>query len=109
QLLDRNGADRIDAVHVASAGIDVDQPLPQLHRIGLLAFRAVENGRVRLRGCDAGHAQHQHSNGDRPYPLPHRFPPARSGNAAVSPSRVAFSTPRSVISPVTSRARVTST
>ena len=40
--------------------------------------------------------------------LPLHRRPARSGNALAKPSRVAGSTPRSVISPVTSRAGVTS-
>ena len=69
-----------------------------LSRIGLFASAAAMPG---VPSSSAATAM-------RPHPLTHRFPPARSGNAAAKPSREACSTPRSVISPVTSRAGVTS-
>ena len=82
QLLDGDGADRIDAVRVAGAGIDVDQPLPQLDRIGLVALGAVEDWLVRLgrcadRACPATAPRRQ-------WPASRSLigsPPARSGNA----------------------------
>ena len=111
QLLDGDGADLHEAVRIAGAGIDVDQPLQQLDRAGLVMLGAIEDWLVRLGAMPEpppAPALHEHESAPhRPPPSPAR-PFARSGNAFANPSRVAGSTPRSVISPVTSRAGVTS-
>ena len=69
-----------------------------LSRIGLTASDAAATATVPE--ISAATAMHRNAA--------HRLPPARSGNAAVKPSREALSTPRSVIRPVTRRAGVTS-
>ncbi len=108
QLLGGDGADRFHSLGVAGAGIDVDQPLPELDRAGLVLFRAVEDRLDRFGGHRRRDRNKRHKC-QRGKPAKHHRPPvARSGNAVLKPSRDAFSTPRSVISPVTSRAGVTS-
>ena len=54
------------------------------------------------------HGGNQGHHGKTPERCAHWPPLARSGNAAVKPSREALSTPRSVMRPVTRRAGVTS-
>ena len=49
QFLDGDGADLHETVRVAGAGIDVDQPLQQLERGGLVVLGAIEDWLVRLR------------------------------------------------------------
>ena len=73
---------------------------------------AIENWLVRLRNGRTDHKRQRGAENERtrhrPLPATARTPFARSGNALANPSRVAGSTPRSVMRPVTSRAGVTS-
>ena len=61
QLFDRDGADRIDALFVAGAGIDVDQPLPQLEHVILVMLRPFDDLLVRFgAGTLAGNGESNH-------------------------------------------------
>ena len=50
QLFDGDGADGVQPLGVAGAGIDVDQPLPELDRAGLVALGAVQDRLVGFGG-----------------------------------------------------------
>ena len=74
-----------------------------------LCFSALSRIGLTASAATAGATETSATKCQRGKPAKHHRPPAaRSGNAAFKPSRDAFSTPRSVISPVTSRAGVTS-
>ena len=79
QLLGGDGADRFQPVGVAGAGIDVDQPLPELDRAGLVALPRCRGSacRLRLRRTGLAPAPTQQQQRQRRRPLPISSPSCR--------------------------------